>query len=52
MRALARSGNAAEALRVYEQLRTRLREELAIAPCAETLALHAELVSSRAPATS
>ncbi len=50
MRALGRSGNTAEALRVYEELRTLLREELGIAPCAETLALHAELLSSRAPA--
>jgi pentatricopeptide repeat protein len=52
MRALARSGNTAEALRVYEQLRTLLREELGIAPCAETLELHAQLLSDRAPATS
>jgi pentatricopeptide repeat protein len=52
MRALARGGNTAEALRVYEQLRTLLRDELGIAPCAETLALHGELLGSRAPATS
>lgn len=50
MRALARSGNTAEALRVYEQLRTLLREELGIAPCAETLQLHADLLRERAPA--
>ena len=50
MRALARSGNPAEALRVCEQLRTLLREELGIAPCAETLQLHTELLSERAPA--
>ena len=50
MRALARSGNTAEALRVYEQLRTLLRDELGIAPCAETLQLHTELLSDRAPA--
>jgi DNA-binding SARP family transcriptional activator len=47
MRALAAGGNTAEALRVYEQLRTLLREELGIAPCAETLALHAELLTAR-----
>ena len=47
MRALAASGNTAEALRVYERLRTLLREELGIAPCSETLALHAELLTER-----
>jgi DNA-binding SARP family transcriptional activator len=47
MRALAARGNTAEALRVYEQLRTLLRDELGIAPCAETLALHAELLTDR-----
>jgi SARP family transcriptional regulator, regulator of embCAB operon len=51
MRALAARGNSAEALRAYEELRTRLREELGIAPCAATLALHAELLATRAPAT-
>jgi DNA-binding SARP family transcriptional activator len=50
MRALAARGNTAEALRVYEQLRTLLREELGIAPCAETLQLHSELLTDRAPA--
>jgi DNA-binding SARP family transcriptional activator len=52
MRALAARGNAAEALHAYEELRTLLREELGIAPCAETLALHAQLLSDRAPAAS
>jgi DNA-binding SARP family transcriptional activator len=47
MRALARSGNTAEALRTYEQLRTLLRDELGIAGCSETLQLHAELLSAR-----
>lgn len=51
MRALAARGNAAEALRAYEELRTLLREELGIAPSAETLALHAQLLGDRAPAT-
>jgi pentatricopeptide repeat protein len=50
MRALARSGNTAEALRTYEQLRTLLRDELGIAPCSKTLQLHAELLSAHAPA--
>jgi DNA-binding SARP family transcriptional activator len=45
MQALARTGNKAEALRVYEQLRVRLRDELGIAPSPETLELHAELLS-------
>jgi DNA-binding SARP family transcriptional activator len=52
MRALAARGNTAEALRVYEQLRTLLRDELGIAPCAETLELHARLLHDRAPAPS
>ena len=49
MRALAARGNTAEALRAYEELRTLLRDELGITPCAETLQLHAELLSERAP---
>ena len=52
MGALAQAGNTAEALRTYEQLRTLLREELGITPCAETLELHARLLSDRAPAAS
>jgi DNA-binding SARP family transcriptional activator len=50
MRALAAQGNPAEALRAYEQLRGHLREELGVAPCTETLELHAELLGNRAPA--
>jgi SARP family transcriptional regulator, regulator of embCAB operon len=50
MRALEAGGNTAEAFRAYEQLRTLLREELGIAPCAETLQLHARLLNERAPA--
>ena len=38
MQALARTGNTAEALRVYEQLRTLLGDELGAIPSAETLA--------------
>jgi len=50
MRALAREGNTAEALRAYEQLRTLLRDDLGIAPCTETLQLHADLLKERTPA--
>jgi DNA-binding SARP family transcriptional activator len=50
MRALAARGNVAEAMRAYEQLRTLLREELGIAACRETVQLHADLLSERAPA--
>jgi SARP family transcriptional regulator, regulator of embCAB operon len=49
MRALTAEGNTAEALRLQE-LRALLREELGIAPSAETLALHACLLGQRAPA--
>jgi len=45
MRALAAQGNTAEALRVYDALVCRLREELGVPPCAETRALHAELLA-------
>jgi DNA-binding SARP family transcriptional activator len=44
MRAHAYSGNDAEALRVYERLRLRLRDELGIAPSADTRELHAQLL--------
>jgi pentatricopeptide repeat protein len=47
MPALARKGNVAEALAVYEQLRRRLGDELGIVPCAETRASHAELLRGR-----
>jgi pentatricopeptide repeat protein len=50
MQALARTGNTAEALRVYEQLRIRLREELGTAPSHETLALHERLIRAGASA--
>jgi SARP family transcriptional regulator, regulator of embCAB operon len=45
MRALAAEDNTAEALRVYEQLRCLLRDELGISPSASTQALYDELVS-------
>ena len=44
MNALAREGNTAEALRVYDDLRTRLRDNLGAAPSAETQELHKQLL--------
>jgi DNA-binding SARP family transcriptional activator len=44
MRALERGGNRAEALRVYEALRLRLRDDLGSAPSPETQALHRVLL--------
>lgn len=44
MEALARRGNSAEALLVYEQLRSLLREELGVAPSASSQAVHRRLL--------
>jgi SARP family transcriptional regulator, regulator of embCAB operon len=44
MEALAATGNAAEALQVYDDLRVLLREELGVAPAAEVQALHQRLL--------
>jgi DNA-binding SARP family transcriptional activator len=44
MEALATSGNAAEALNVYETLRTLLRDELGAAPSPATQSLHRTLL--------
>ena len=44
MEALAARGNAAEALRVYEDLRTRLREELGASPSGATQEVHRRLL--------
>jgi DNA-binding SARP family transcriptional activator len=44
MRALAASGNTAEALRTYDQLRNLLVEELGSVPSAEIQALHSHLL--------
>lgn len=44
MEALDREGNCAEALLVYEELRTRLREELGVTPSEPTQALHRRLL--------
>ena len=46
MRAHATSGNAAEALRVYERCRVLISEELGVPPSPETRALHQELLAS------
>lgn len=51
IRGLARQGNRAEALLAYDDLRTRLRDELGVAPTPELQALHAELLGAeRRPA--
>ena len=52
MQALSRTGNTGEALRVYEQLRTLLRDELGVAPSSGTLTLHAQLLRGTIHATS
>ncbi len=49
MQALAQTGNTAEALRVFEELRTLLREQLGVSPSPETLRLHLELVGGAPP---
>jgi DNA-binding SARP family transcriptional activator len=46
MQALAEEGNAAEALRVYEELRARLRDELGASPSPPTQAVHRDLLKS------
>jgi DNA-binding SARP family transcriptional activator len=45
METLARRGNPAEALVIYDALRTRLRDELGTAPSAQTQELHRHLLS-------
>jgi DNA-binding SARP family transcriptional activator len=44
MEVMERRGNPAEALLAYEALRMRLRDELGVAPSAETQALHRALL--------
>jgi len=46
MRALAAAGDRAEALRVYEQCRVLLRDELGVDPSAETQAVYSELLTA------
>jgi DNA-binding SARP family transcriptional activator len=48
MLALARGGNSAEALHVYERLRGLLRAELGIVPSAGMRELHASLLQAGA----
>jgi DNA-binding SARP family transcriptional activator len=45
MEALEREGNVAEAMRVYDSLRSRLREELGTAPSAEVQAVYERLLA-------
>ena len=45
MEALAAGGNVAEALRVYEDLRVLLRDELGATPAAEVVELHGRLLA-------
>ena len=44
MTALAREGNPAEALRVYDQLRQRLHDDLGVAPSPRSQQLHRQLL--------
>ena len=44
IQALAAHGNVAEAIRVFERLRTLLRDELGTAPSREAIALHEQLL--------
>jgi DNA-binding SARP family transcriptional activator len=44
MEALTREGNKAEALRVYEKLRRRLRDDLGVAPSVQSQELHRQLL--------
>ena len=46
MQVLAARDNPAEGLRVYEELRVRLRDELGTAPSPTTQALHKRLLSA------
>ena len=45
MRILAARGNVAEALRVYDELRVRLRDELGVAPSPEVQEVHRSLLA-------
>jgi DNA-binding SARP family transcriptional activator len=47
MRAHAESGNVAEALLVYERLRTRLMDDLGVPPALETRALYEQLIGQQ-----
>jgi class 3 adenylate cyclase/DNA-binding SARP family transcriptional activator len=47
MEALAATGNVAEALQVYDELRCLLRDELGVGPAAELQALHQRLLEGK-----
>lgn len=49
MEALAARGNVAEAMRVFDSLRTLLRDELGTTPSGEAIAVHERLLRPRAP---
>lgn len=49
MEALAAEGNVAEGLRVFERLRSLLRDELGTTPSADTLELHSRLLGPGDP---
>ncbi len=49
MSALAARGDVAEALRVYDELRVRLRDELGTAPGADAQAIHRRLLEAGEP---
>jgi SARP family transcriptional regulator, regulator of embCAB operon len=51
MEALERSGNVAEALRVYDELRVILRDELAIAPSLAVQTVYRRLLGEAATET-
>jgi DNA-binding SARP family transcriptional activator len=51
MDAHAAAGNSAEALRVFEELRRRLREELGTAPGPAAMAVHERVLLGRVPVT-
>jgi DNA-binding SARP family transcriptional activator len=51
MEALERSGNVAEALRVYDRLRIMLRDELGIAPSPVVQSVYRRLLSETTPTT-
>jgi DNA-binding SARP family transcriptional activator/tetratricopeptide (TPR) repeat protein len=51
MEALVARGNVAEALRAYESLRVRLRDELGTTPGAPLRELHTQLLSEEPPAS-
>ena len=44
MEALAHEGNKAEALKVYERVRRRLRDDLGVAPSTRSQDLHRQLL--------